>query len=133
MATDSILDTVKKACNITPEATEFDDVILLLINSTFSTLTQLGVGPVDGFRIEDSTATWTDYLGTDLKLNNVKTYMAGKVRLTFDPPGTGAHLQALKEIVREEEWRLNVTREGETWVPPTTPPPTSTDCWPTTV
>jgi hypothetical protein len=130
VATDSILDSVKKFCNVMPDATEFDDVILLLINSAFSTLTQLGVGPTEGFHIEDSTPTWTDYLTGDLKLNNVKTYVSGKVKLTFDPPGTSAHLQALKEIVREEEWRLNVTREGETWVPPA-PPPTE-PCWPTT-
>lgn len=119
----SILDSVKKVINLPPDDTSFDDVIILHINSVFATLSQLGVGPTSGFMIEDATATWDTYLGTDLLLNSVKSYMSLKVRLLFDPPQNSFTITSLEKMAEEFEWRLNVTREGETWVDPSPLPP----------
>ena len=47
----SILDSIKKLLGIPSEATEFDTDILIHINSVFSILTQLGVGPSSGFSL----------------------------------------------------------------------------------
>lgn len=120
---DSILTSTKKVLGIADDYTAFDVDILMHINSVFSTLSQLGIGPETGFMIEDDTETWEDFLGTDLNLNQVKSYMYLRVRLMFDPPTTGHHVTALKEQVKEMEWRLNVHREHliEPYVPPELP------------
>lgn len=118
---DSILTSTKKALGLDENYTAFDPDIIMHINSVFSTLTQLGLGPEDGFMIEDSTATWDDFLDGDLKSNSVKTYMYLRVRMIFDPPVTSFHLSAIKEQFQELEWRLNVVREETAWVDPNTP------------
>lgn len=115
---DSILTSVKTSLGLQADHTEFDDEILLHVNSVFSTLTQLGVGPVEGFQIEDDTATWDEFIGTDPQLNAVKTYIHLRVKLLFDPPEIGFVLTAMKEQIQELEWRLNVTVDSE--VPETT-------------
>lgn len=116
--TDSILDSTKKALGIADDYTAFDVDILMHINSVFSTLNQLGIGPEDGFAIEDNTATWTTYLAGELKKNSVKTYMYLRVRMLFDPPTTSFTQEAMKEQILEHEWRLNVVREGDEWTDP---------------
>ena len=47
--TDSILTTIKKMLGISEEYEHFDIDIITHINSTFSILAQLGVGPDKGF------------------------------------------------------------------------------------
>lgn len=115
---DSILISTKKSLGITEDYTAFDADVLMHVNSAFSTLAQLGVGPATGFMIEDSTSLWTDFIGDDLNLNAVKTYVYLRVRLIFDPPTTSYHLTAVQEQIKELEWRLNTHREGESWVEP---------------
>ena len=51
--TDSILTTIKKMLGISEEYEHFDIDIITHINSTFSILAQLGVGPDKGFSIHD--------------------------------------------------------------------------------
>lgn len=114
MAT-SILTSVKKALGIAELYTPFDADILLHTNSVLSNLNQIGVGPVDGFQIEDSAATWEDFLGDDPRLNNVKTYVYGKVRLIFDPPATSFAIQAMENVNKELETRIYIAREVEKW------------------
>lgn len=126
----SILNSIKKVLNLPIDDTDFDQDVLMHVNSVFATLAQLGVGPPTGFMIEDATTTWDAFLGTDLLLNSVKSYMYLKVRLMFDPPQNPHIFTALEKNAQEFEWRLNVTREGETWVPPTPPPtPPVPMCW----
>lgn len=114
----SILETVKKVLGIPLSHEEFDPEIILHINSVLSTLNQNGVGPDNGFEIEDNAATWESFLGTDPRLNNVKTYTALKVRLVFDPPTTSFAIEAMERIVKELETRIYLSREAEKW--PTT-------------
>jgi hypothetical protein len=71
-------------------------------------LSQLGVGPDEGFSITDDSTLWTDYLGQSSNLNLVKSYVYLKVRMLFDPPNSGALMDALKQQINEFEWRLNV-------------------------
>jgi hypothetical protein len=115
---DSILNSVKKILGIAEDYTAFDVDILMHINTVFATLNQVGVGPVEGFMIEDDTSTWDAFLGTDLRRNNVKTYVYLRVRMLFDPPATSYLIDALKEQYKELEWRLNVYREETAWVDP---------------
>ena len=83
---ESILTSIKKSLGIGAEYTHFDDILVFHINSVFSILTQLGVGPSKGFSISDSSAAWDDYIPNGETLQFVKTYMSLKVKLIFDPP-----------------------------------------------
>lgn len=118
---DSILLSVKKTLGLEEDYTAFDQDVMMHINSVFSTLNQLGVGPVDGFMIDDATSNWADFLGGDLNLNNVKTYIYLRVRLLFDPPTMAYLVTSLAEQVKELEWRLNTHREALDWVSPNPP------------
>lgn len=113
--TDSILESTKKNLGIDADYTVFDPDITLHINSVFSTLTQLGIGPVEGFEIEDDTATWSDFLDNDPRLNSVKTYVYLRVRLMFDPPNNGFLVDNMQKQIDELTWRINVTREFRDW------------------
>lgn len=116
--TDSILNSTKKALNLPADYDVFDTDVIMHINSVFSTLHQLGVGPVEGFMIEDDSLNWLAFLGTDPRLNNVKTYVFLRVRMLFDPPSTGYHVTAMQEQIKELEWRLNAHREDTEWIDP---------------
>ena len=114
----SILNSTKKILGIAEDYTVFDLDIITHINSAFSTLTQLGVGPAEGFMIEDATPVWTDFIADDLQYNSVKSYVFLKVRQLFDPPTTSYLIAATEKQIEELEWRLNVHREEDGWVDP---------------
>jgi hypothetical protein len=118
----SILISTKKILGIAEDYTAFDLDIITHINSAFSTLTQLGVGPANGFMIEDETAQWSDFIADissdDLQYNSVRTYVFLKVRYLFDPPQTSYLITATEKQIQELEWRLNVHREETGWIDP---------------
>lgn len=105
---DSILNSTKKMLGLGEEYTVYDADIIALINSAFSVLTQLGVGPNGGFSIDDEDAVWDDFCNAGTLLSMVKTYIFMKVKLTFDPPTSASVLDAMKTQISELEWRLNV-------------------------
>lgn len=105
---DSILNSVKKMLGNGEEYEYFDLDLIMHINSVFSTLTQLGVGPAEGFSIEDADSKWTDFVDDTVQLGFIKPYVYKKVKLAFDPPQSSFVLEALKQQIAEEEWRLNV-------------------------
>ena len=117
----SILTSTKKILGIDESYTAFDLDIITHINSVFVTLNQLGIGPVEGFMIEDATAEWSDFLGTDNRLNSVKSYVYLRVRLLFDPPATSYLADSLLRQANEMEWRLSVNREHNAWTDPAPP------------
>lgn len=108
---DSILTSVKKMLGITEDYEHFDADIIMHINSVFMILNQLGIGPVKGFSITDRFSTWEDFLQGGENLESVKSYMYMKVRLLFDPPMSSAVMEAMKQMISELEWRLNVQSE----------------------
>jgi hypothetical protein len=116
---DSILISTKKILGIAEDYTVFDVDIVTHINSVFSTLHQLGLGPVTGFVIFGPEETWDLFLDNDPRINAVKSYMYLRVRLLFDPPTTSYLITSLKEQAQEMEWRLNVVREGDLYPAPT--------------
>lgn len=109
---DSILDSIKEQIGITPECTDFDNIIITHINSAFFTLSQLGVGPAVPFTITDKTAVWTDFMPEISNFQAVKSYMYLKVQLLFDPPTSSAIADAKNRQISEFEWRLNVAAES---------------------
>ena len=87
---DSILTSIKKMLGITEEYEHFDQALIIHINTVLNTLTQIGVGPEQGFAIDSSTQTWSDFLYGDSRLDLIKSYVYLKVKMLFDPPWTDA-------------------------------------------
>lgn len=125
----SILDDVKRSCDVGVEDTSFDGLLVLHTNSILSVLADLGIGPVEGFSISDNTATWEAFIGTDDRLNNVKTYVGLRVRQLFDPPTLSFVIEAMERQIEEFGWRISVKREGESWVDPNPAPMPEPDPW----
>lgn len=108
---ESILTSIKKMLGPEEDYEHFDHDIITHINMTLATLWQLGVGPEDGFAIEDKTAKWSDFIDDDKLLNLVPTYVYLKVKLAFDPPTVAAVLDSMERQANQYEWRINIAAE----------------------
>ena len=102
---DSILDSIKKLLGIQPEYRAFDEDLIIHINTVFAVLNQIGIGPQEGFFIVDETTDWDEYM-SDINQASVRTYVYLKVRLLFDPPGSGILVDSINRMLSELEWRL---------------------------
>lgn len=111
---ESILTSIKKLLGIAEDNKDFDTDIIIHINTVFSDLTSLGVGPSEGFSIEDEYSIWSDFISEAdaKKLNNVKTYMYLRVRLIFDPPTNSYVTTSMQSQVDKLEWKINVAAES---------------------
>ena len=109
---ESILKTIKKLLGIAVEYEYFDADLIVHINSTIMTLSQLGLESAKNFEITGNTETWENLLQNDTCLNSVKTYLYLKVKLLFDPPSTPSVLESYKQTIQELEWRINVQIES---------------------
>lgn len=102
----SILNSVKLGLDIVPDNDEYDNVVMMHINSVIAKLDQLGVDHFGPFEVEDATTKWADFIGEDKFLNMVKSYVIIQVRLLFDPPTTSFQLDAITKLSAEMEWRI---------------------------
>lgn len=110
---ESILTSIKKMLGIAKEYEHFDNDIIMHINSVFADLAQMGVGPSEGFMIEDDTSEWSDFTSDNLLLNSVKSYMNLRVKLLFDPASIGSStLASYERQISQWEWRLNIAAES---------------------
>ena len=104
---ESIFKSVKKFLGYA-ENDAFDEPIMTDINTALNTLTQLGVGPEEGFEITSDEETWSDFLGDDaVMFNQVKSYVGFQVQLMFDPPSSSSHNESIKNKCSEIEWRIS--------------------------
>lgn len=110
---ESILTSIKKLLGIDSSYTHFDADIIIHINSVFSILNQLGIGPPEGFRITGASETWDSYLADEKILDDVKTFMYLKVQLAFDPPSISAVLESKTRLASELEWRITIAAESK--------------------
>lgn len=94
------------------EDTGFDPQIIECINTEIMTLTQIGVGPPEGFEIEDETSTWQDFLTNVKKFSAAKSFIHKKVKLAFDNSTMSSALIAAYERQCDEHlWRLREAAE----------------------
>lgn len=119
---ESILKSTKQILGVEATDPSFDLDIATHINGAFSTLTQLGIGPLDGFIVEDAEKKWEHFTGVPPAwMSQVKVFIFLKVRMLFDPPEAGAVLSAFERQITELEWRLSTAREGRDWKDPDPP------------
>jgi hypothetical protein len=124
----SILKSTKKVLNVASDDPSFDLDIITHINTAFSVLNDIGVGPQGGFVIEGEEEEWETYFPNEddpaklkVQLSKIKTAVFLRVRLLFDPPTVSYLLDSTKELLRETEWRLSINREETEWVDPAPP------------
>jgi hypothetical protein len=125
----SILKSTKKMLGIGDDDESFDLDIMTHINSAFSHLNDLGVGPKDGFVVDDEDDDWDDFLpDTDeegnsnlVKLSKVKTVVFLRTKMVFDPPASSYLQDSMEKLLQEAEWRLSANRESTDWVDPGPP------------
>ena len=105
---ESILKTIKQLIGCPDDFEQFDLDLTIHINSAFATLTNLGVGPKEGYRITGQDNVWSEFEDDAKKLSLIKDYVYIKTRLLFDPPTSGSLMDSLKEQLNEMEWRLYI-------------------------
>lgn len=103
---ESILDTIKIMLGLEKDYNAFDTEIIAYINSALFTLSQLGVGPEEGFSIKDCDSVWSDYIDPTPNLIAVQTFIKLKVQLMFDPPSNSFVVDAINKQLDELTWRL---------------------------
>lgn len=110
--TNSILNSIKKLLGPGASDEHFDPDLIMHINSVFTILTQLGVGPENGFSITGPEETWSSFITKDPnQFSLVKSYVYLKVRLLFDPPQSSALIESINRQISEFEWRLCVAAD----------------------
>lgn len=114
---DSILDSIKDLLNLPLEDTTFDKQIVNLINAEFSTIQQLGVGPIDEFLIKDNSSMWAEFIQETKYIQMVRNAVWIGVKLVFDPPQTGPATAAYERRLNEVQWRLRIEADRTKLVP----------------
>lgn len=103
--TDSILDSIKQMLGITSTQTDFDQDVIIHINSVLNIMHQLGVIK-EWINITDNTTTWSSLSTEAERYSMMKSYMYLKVRLLFDPPLNATVISSMNSQISELEWRL---------------------------
>lgn len=113
----SILDSTKKLLGFESEYTAYDVDITIFVNSAFSTLKDMGIGPETGFLIVDNSALWSDYISRQDLLGMVQHYVYLSTRLVFDPPTTSFGISAIEKMLEQFSWRILVAAEKTIQLP----------------
>ena len=116
----SILNSIKQMHGIAADDTSFDYELIMHINGELMTMTQLGVGPQEGFSITSAENTWGELLGIRKDLNAVFNDVYLRVRLVFDPPQNASLIASMERRIQEYDWRI------ESWHNPVAATPTET-------
>lgn len=103
---DAIIPALKEVLTGRHDDESFDTDFLIYVNSVFAILTQNGIGPENGFMVEDETTAWSEFTTDIVTLQLVRSYVIFKVRLMFDPPASATLKQCYEDQCKELEWRL---------------------------
>lgn len=106
----SILKTIRRMIGPDEDYEHFDTDLIIHINSAFSRLCQLGVGPERPFRISGTDEKWCQFMEQG-DLEDVKTYIYLYVKNIFDPPSSSSVMNAYKEQLDKLEWLLKEVAE----------------------
>lgn len=104
---ESILNSIKKLSGI-EEDNDFDTDLIIYINSVFSTLHSMGVGPAKPYKIENAENSWDEFTEDNTEIEMVKPYVYMKVKLMFDPPTNSFVINSFNEQIKEMEFRMQV-------------------------
>lgn len=103
---ESILTSIKKLLGIPEDIKDFDDDLIIYINTIFSSVNQMGIGPSKTYRITGSSEKWTDF-DSRADMEDFKSYMYLKVKMLFDPPANAQLMESYNNIINELEYRVH--------------------------
>lgn len=109
---DSILTNIKEMLGILDSDTSFDRELISHINAAISTLTDIAIGPADGYVIEDKSNSWNELSNSIDIVTAAKQYIYSYVKLLFDPPANSFVCDALSKNKDELYWRLYIKADG---------------------
>lgn len=110
---ESILTSIKTQLALMPEDESFDNELIIFINAAFARLTQLGVGPREGYRITSDANTWDEFVVDITQEEMSKVYVYLKVKSLFDPATNSSLSKHMEEQIKEYEWLLKVEAEDD--------------------
>ena len=106
----SILNDVKKILGIDETNPDFDVDLVMAINTTLMALNQMGFGQ-SNFYITGESEKWSDLLLEDeVNLHAIKTWVAFRTRMIFDPPTSNLISDAIKAAISEAEFRIYINK-----------------------
>lgn len=103
---ESILESVKKMLGVLIDDTAFDAELISHINAAISELTQIAVGPDEGFLVTGYNEVWSNFVSNVSQMSSAREYIFSKVRLLWDPPSNSFVCDALTKAKDEAYWRL---------------------------
>jgi hypothetical protein len=118
---ESILKSTKRLVNVAEDDPSFDAELIAHINSAFSHLHLLGIGPEAGFRITGDTEQWETFFADNMQTffrEEVKSNIGHQVKLAFDPSMTPHLLTALQGLRDRSDFALQIWREENEWFEP---------------
>lgn len=108
---ESILKTISHMIGPSEDYDYFNTDLIIHINTAFSRLCQLGVGPEMPFYITDDSDEWSDFISDEGHMEDVKTFIYLNVKHDFDPPQNSFLMDALEKKIEKLEWLLNSVAE----------------------
>lgn len=108
---ESILDTIKEMLGSDTEYDDFDNELIVYINTAFNVLHQLGLGS-KGFHITSNVETWNDFIPDIDRYWMVKEFVYLKVKQAFDPNQNSNITDSYNKQLDELTWRINVEVES---------------------
>lgn len=103
---DSILNSIKKMLGIPEDVGDFNKDLIIFINTVFSMINQMGIGPLKCFKITGDTEKWSDF-DERLDMEDFKTYVFIKVKMLFDPPVNNQLTESYNSVSKELEFRIH--------------------------
>lgn len=102
----SILKDIRRQLGVGEECSAFDDDLILLINSVFSEMYQLGFGG-SPYSISGVDNVWSEIIDDNSEYAFIKEYIYLTVKMSFDPPTNSFLCDAIKKRMDRLEWRLH--------------------------
>ena len=108
----SILETIRQMIGPSVTYDVFDTDLIIHINSAFSRLCQLGVGPETPFRITGTDETWDEFI-PGVMSDDIIQYVYLSTKLIFDTPASTNVTGVIQKQLDMLEWTLKeVARFG---------------------
>lgn len=106
-----LLDAVKDYITVNDDISDFDDGLLMMINTAYAILQDIAeLNPV----LINKDTKVSELIANKFNVQQmIISYLAMKAKLEFDPPTNEYLVRSMKENIDELEWRINTSGRKE--------------------